>query len=823
MGGGLSRQEKLFIRLQWRELLEEAMNADAALSSPSAAEKGSSGAFRMTFQEWQALITLLSDNMMNDVPSRLCAGLSETQIMSPFVVLMVHTCCWFDGRISEKTLAEQLARLNEYAETELQCGQKRIPIDKRSELELTSFTASVLIGLVQCEDKSVASYNGVTCKHEEDVKQLFAWDTSKRPVVMLAHAFVVGVVACIYPEPHLAIMAVSSFRLLQEAMNGAASSHNSWRVIAHEKAASTCNITKWYIARQLESALLCRQRELDVSGLVESAETRWWLPVHSDRRSAGSSESGTPPRMTPEQRWAAMRSQYVGQQHVWSQLTSHFLSSDVLNTEKPTVIVLFGPSGFGKSEMAKRIACAIHGGSPSTAEADGHLVHIHLPSFCTRDSIYSLVDPPAAHVGEGLLLSALRRKADAVVVLDEFEKGAAEAVQNLWLSAFQKHGTLRSLKDTSRSVSTERVTFVLTCNIAADIIRRDEQRYLNAATEDERASMRMEWTEACKATCRRKFHDPFVNRVDYFVPFVPYTSEEKRRFVRLQLCRIVSDQRLRGRRMYITPRMVDALADQQETFHATTIEGVVRPLLVEIKENKWDRAVLTVEECFSGQVFRTIPVNVADEGEVTPWSSFPGGQRSVAAWDAQEGVEGQEKGKSSVLVAESKESSAKRGIERQGHDTVTGSADDRDIIRSPLHVISSSTGRSKEYNMELETELVRTLQLQLTEAKELLLLKDKEIAYLKEKVLLMEKIVAVLLAVVLSLVLVLAMFIGFKLAFVTAFILLTILWFLGGLSMKFISSAMRALYDALGPVNASLAAIGVSLWASIVIRNGVTC
>ncbi|PWU96555.1 hypothetical protein C4B63_18g41 [Trypanosoma cruzi] len=114
MGGGLSRQEELFVLGQWPELLESAMGTDNEASKENAdGSKHASSTFRMSFYEWQALISLLGSVVPSEVPSRLCTSISGQQLLNPIVVVMVHACCWVDGSVSEQKFAERLTRLQE--------------------------------------------------------------------------------------------------------------------------------------------------------------------------------------------------------------------------------------------------------------------------------------------------------------------------------------------------------------------------------------------------------------------------------------------------------------------------------------------------------------------------------------------------------------------------------------------------------------------------------------------------------------------------------------------------------------------------------------
>eukprot|EP00744_Colponema_vietnamica_P007592 GILI01010916.1.p1 GENE.GILI01010916.1~~GILI01010916.1.p1 ORF type:complete len:860 (-),score=165.77 GILI01010916.1:52-2400(-) len=287
--------------------------------------------------------------------------------------------------------------------------------------------------------------------------------------------------------------------------------------------------------------------------------------------------------------WDDLPNSYVGQKAILSTISKHFKARDrgVIDDNKPTVLLFFGPSGHGKSELAKSIAKVLHPSEPDV-EGSGKLVMIHLPSFCTKDSIYSLVDPPAAHVGEGMLLSALRKEPSAVVVLDEFEKSTADSIQNLWLSVFQKDGMLRSLKDATRSTSTTKATFVLTCNLCDDLITSSEREYL-ASSPSAQEAMRQEYARQCKEVVRQQLGEPFLNRVDFFLPFVPYSVEEKKDFTALQLSYIALQQYKKYHRLFVaTPSYLAAIATNTRNFHTSSVSQHAQEVLMQYPEPEID-------------------------------------------------------------------------------------------------------------------------------------------------------------------------------------------------------------------------------------------
>ncbi|KEG09337.1 hypothetical protein DQ04_05381000, partial [Trypanosoma grayi] len=255
MGGKLSTQEGLFVLSQWPELLENAMSADAEAAAGGGSNKHtSSSAFRMSFQEWQALITLLDNTGPSDVPSRLCAGFSDAQIRNPIVVVMVHACCWFDGSISSEVLTGRLASVGDAVRSRRE-NQQRLTKEEEAEDELVDIALRVFTDAVR--QKAAASHSSrrgtekAATPGSTAMDALIAWDGSRRPVVTLAHAYIVGAVACAHAEPRYAEAAIQLLRKLQEAMGDAAASVSRGR---QAERGSACSINEWRLTQRLEAA-----------------------------------------------------------------------------------------------------------------------------------------------------------------------------------------------------------------------------------------------------------------------------------------------------------------------------------------------------------------------------------------------------------------------------------------------------------------------------------------------------------------------------------------------------------------------------------------
>ncbi|KAG5472766.1 hypothetical protein LSCM4_02089 [Leishmania orientalis] len=697
----------------------------------------------------------------------------------------------------------------------------------------------------------------------------------QRPVLAVVMVLVLAVYASkIKARPQLAVRSVGHLEALEKmmALGTSDGSRYSAATAAFPRPTSSLSTlaTLWPLTGELEVALVHRQHEADAarSSSSDGEELRTTLRHMHENRVSLLQDRSAAKAASPSERWAAGASQYVGQRPIWAALRSHFLSAGVFEADKPTVLVFFGPSGYGKSELAKRVASVLHGIPMPELEASGKLVYIHMPSFCTKDSIYSLVDPPAAHVGSGILLSALQKHPDAVVVLDEFEKSTAEAIHNLWLSAFQKNGVLRSLKEASRSVSTVRATFILTCNIAAEAIAAREGLYLNASPADQE-KIRALFQSQCKSVCQETMGDPFVNRVDHFFPFMPYTRAERRQFVCLLLERLLTSQADKGRAIYATPGFVDAMVERLHTFHAATLEEAVRTQVVRMAHEGWTSGVLTVERHVAGgTVVVLLPATTSelmkhaappssppasktsdgaavglnvDESDdvddvcgrsllVEAWESLPGGPQSLAQW----------------AVAGAKEDRAPGTKDEEDASTVpkatpAPSTDRRNATLSPVTASTTSLPTpapsgarplgvctptlEKENAYEYLADKLRILELEkeLDTTRALLKQRDLEILSLKDKILQLQKALALMLLSLLSCLCLMALIVGLKLTLLFAFAIVFCLVFALGVPLSFLLSAVRGLFGLLGPYKAGGLLLLMLAWLARASRSAVSC
>ncbi len=247
----------------------------------------------------------------------------------------------------------------------------------------------------------------------------------------------------------------------------------------------------------------------------------------------------------------------VGQEQAISMLSRAVrrARAGLKDPKRPIGSFLFlGPTGVGKSELAKALAEFMFG-------TDDALIKIDMSEFMERHNTSRLVGAPPGYVGfddGGQLTEAIRRRPYAVVLLDEIEKAHSE-VFNILLQILED-GQLTDAK--GRRVDFRNVILIMTSNLGARQIQtpsslgfRSRGEGADARAEEDYSLISAKVNEELK----KAFRPEFLNRVDASIVFRPLNQEEMRRIVDLLVKRIISQLREQGHSLTITDAAKDHL------------------------------------------------------------------------------------------------------------------------------------------------------------------------------------------------------------------------------------------------------------------------
>jgi len=194
----------------------------------------------------------------------------------------------------------------------------------------------------------------------------------------------------------------------------------------------------------------------------------------------------------------------------------------IKDPQRPIGSFLFlGPTGVGKTELAKTLAAALF-------DREENLVRIDMSEYMERHSVSRLFGAPPGYVGYeegGQLTEAVRRKPYSVILFDEIEKAHPEVFGAL----LQILDDGRATDGQGRTVDFKNTVVIMTSNIGSPLLLEGL---------GETGEIAVETRERVMAELRTCFRPEFLNRIDEIVLFKPLTLAETERIVDLLAARL---------------------------------------------------------------------------------------------------------------------------------------------------------------------------------------------------------------------------------------------------------------------------------------------
>jgi len=301
-------------------------------------------------------------------------------------------------------------------------------------------------------------------------------------------------------------------------------------------------------AQQYELASTLRQKERSQQDKLQQAKADWLL-AQSQKRPEVTDEdiaevvsmwTGIPVRRLAEEETAkllrmeeVLHSKVIGQAPAVTMVSRAVrrARAGLKDPRRPIGVFFFvGPTGTGKTHLAKQLAEFMFG-------SEENVVKIDMSDYMERHNVSRLVGSPPGYVGYeegGQLTETVRRKSYCVILLDEIEKAHPE-VFNILLQIFDE-GRLSDAK--GRTVDFRNTIIIMTSNLAQKMLKSESALGFRTHGEGDDADMNAQYErmkERVQEEMKRFFRPEFLNRIDATVVFTPLTKPEIRQIVELEL------------------------------------------------------------------------------------------------------------------------------------------------------------------------------------------------------------------------------------------------------------------------------------------------
>jgi ATP-dependent Clp protease ATP-binding subunit ClpC len=213
--------------------------------------------------------------------------------------------------------------------------------------------------------------------------------------------------------------------------------------------------------------------------------------------------------------------------------------------------IFIGPSGVGKTELAKALAEFLF-------DDEDALVRLDMSEYREQHTASRLFGAPPGYVGYeegGQLTEAVRRRPYRVVLFDEIEKAHPE----VWNALLQILDDGRLTDGQGRVVDFRNTVLIMTSNLGTEYVSRSGSLgFLDGVSTDEEQKAQAKIEKALKDN----FRPEFLNRIDEIITFSPLSIEQMQEIVDMQMSEVAKRLRENGLEVKLTPEAREWLAEK---------------------------------------------------------------------------------------------------------------------------------------------------------------------------------------------------------------------------------------------------------------------